>query len=88
MRWSPHLDVSEFRLAERLRHRAQALAFPRAFLRTIPWFDRARTTTIVDEDYPAAKLLRSDWERLAGDASRAFAERLIQDADRGVEATS
>lgn len=86
MRWSPQLDVSEFRLAERLRHRAQALAFPRALLRTAPWFDRARTTTIVDEDYPAARLLRSDWERLAGEDSRSFAERLVQDADRGVEA--
>lgn len=85
IRWSPQLDVSEFRLAERLRQRAQALAFPRAFMRTAPWFDRARTTTIVDDDYPAAKLLRSDWERLAGDDSRTFAERLIQDAERGVE---
>jgi hypothetical protein len=88
MRWSPQLDVSEFRLADRLRHRAQALAFPRAFLRATAWFDQARTTTIVDEDYPAAKLLRSDWERLAGEESRHFAERLVQDADRGVEAAS
>lgn len=86
MRWSPNLDVSEFRLAERLRHRAEALAFPRAFLITTSWFDHARATTIVDDDYPAAKLLRSEWERLAGEESRAFAERLIQDADRGVEA--
>jgi hypothetical protein len=88
MRWSPQLDVSEFRLADRLRHRAQALAFPRAFLRTAPWFDRARTTTLVDEGYPTAKLLRSDWERFGGEASRAFAERLVQDADRGVEAAN
>jgi hypothetical protein len=88
LRWSPQLDVSEFRLAERLRHRSEALAFPRAFLRAATWFDRARATSIVDDDYPAARLLRSEWERHAGDESRRFAERLIQDAERGVEAAS
>lgn len=86
LRWSPQLDLSEFRLAERLRHRGAALAFPRVFLRTAAWFDRARATSIVDDEYPAARLLRSDWERHAGDESRRFAERLIQDAERGLEA--